>query len=125
MNRLLVFALIASFGRSSVAFAGEGLVQSASPLAVEAGRTQATAPAARNNVTPTIAAQASSLLNRLDGSKQAVFAQEQPVVSKSGLSKSKKTLIYLAVGVGFAASAFVIDRHDLNLTPSSLGTRKD
>jgi hypothetical protein len=125
MNRLLVFALIASFGSSSVAFAGEGLVQSASRLAVEAGRAEATAtPNVGAQVAPMLA-QASSLLNRGGASRPAVFAQEQPVVSKSGLSKSKKMLIYAAVGVGFAASAFVIDRHDLNLTPSSLGTRKD
>jgi hypothetical protein len=47
------------------------------------------------------------------------------VVSKTGMSKSKKLLIYAAIGAGFTASAFAIDRHDLNLTPSSLGTRKD
>ena len=71
-----------------------------------------------------IASQASTFFNRRNASKE-VLAQEQPVVSKSGLSKSKKTLIYVAVGVGFAASAYAIDRHVVNLTPSSLGTRKD
>jgi hypothetical protein len=122
MNRLLALTLIASFGSSSMAFAGEGLVQSASRLAQEAGRTQATAASVARLMIPT---RASSLLNRVDVSKEAVLDQEQPVVSKSGMSKSKKTLIYVAIGVGFVASAYAIDRHDLNLTPSSLGTRKD
>jgi hypothetical protein len=127
MNRLLALTLIASFGSSSVAFAGEGLVQSASRLVEEAERTKATAtPAAVSHATPMIATQASMLLNRIDGAnKEAMLAQEQPVVSKSGLGKGKKTLIYVAIGVGFVASAYAIDRHDLNLTPSSLGTRKD
>jgi hypothetical protein len=125
MNRLLVLTLIASFGSGSVAFAGEDLVQSASRLVEEAGRTRATATAAAGSHAPMIATQASMLLKRIDASKEARFAQEQPVVSKSGMGKGKKTLIYLAIGVGFAASAYTIDRHDLNLTPSSLGTRKD
>ena len=125
MNRLLVLTLIASFGSSSVAFAGEGMAQSASRVIEETARTQATARLAGGSPTPMITTQASTLLSRIDGSKQAVFAQEQPVVSKSGLSKSKKTLIYVAIGVGFAASAYAIDRHVLNVTPSSLGTRKD
>jgi hypothetical protein len=125
MNRVLVFTLIASFGSSSVAFAGEGLALSASRVIQETARAEATASLAIDRHAPTIATQASTLLNRIDSSKEAQFAQEQPVVSKSGLSKSKKMLIYVAIGVGFAVSAYTIDRHDLNLTPSSLGTRKD
>jgi len=125
MNRLLVLTLIASFGSSSVAFAGEGLVQSASRVIAETGRTRVTAPPAAATHAPMIATQASTFLNRIDGSKKEALAQEQSVVSKSGLGKGKKMLIYAAIGVGFAASAYAIDRHDLNLTPSSLGTRKD
>jgi hypothetical protein len=125
MSRLLVFTLIASFGSSSVALAGEGLTQSASRAIRETTRTPATAPSAVANHAPLIATQASTLLKRTEASKEALFAQEQPVVSKSGMSKSKKLLIYAAIGAGFTASAFAIDRHDLNLTPSSLGTRKD
>jgi hypothetical protein len=124
MNRLLVLTLAASFASSSVAFAGEGLAQSASRV-VEQTATQATTTLAVGSHTPMIATQASKLLNRVDVSKEAALAQEQPVVSKSGMSKSKKMLIYAAIGVGFAASAYAIDRHDLNLTPSTLGTRKD
>jgi hypothetical protein len=125
MNRLLVLTLIASFGSSSVALAGEGLAQSASRAIEETVRTPVTATSAVTNHAPLIATQASTLLKRTEPSKEALFAQEQPVVSKSGMSKSKKMLIYVAIGAGFTASAFAIDRHDLNLTPSSLGTRKD
>ena len=125
MNRLLVLTLIASFGSSSVALAGEGLTQSASRAIQETARTPVTASSAVANHAPVIATQASTLLKRTEASKEALFAQEQPVVSKSGMSKSKKMLIYVAIGAGFTASAFAIDRHDLNLTPSSLGTRKD
>jgi hypothetical protein len=125
MNRLLVFTLIASFGSGSVSFAGEGLAQSASRVVEATARTQSMTTTAVASHTPMIATQASTLLKRTEASKEALFAQEQPVVSKSGLSKSKKLLIYAAVGVGFTAAAFAIDRHDLNLTPSSLGTRKD
>ena len=125
MNRLLVLTLIASFGSSSVALAGEGLAQSASRAIEETARTPVAASLAVANHAPLIATQASTLLKRAGSSKEALFAQEQPVVSKSGMSKSKKMLIYAAIGAGFTASAFAIDRHDLNLTPSSLGTRKD
>jgi hypothetical protein len=125
MSRLLVLTLIASLGSSSVAFAGESLVQSASRAVAETGRTQMTATPPAASHAPMIATQASTLLNRIDGSKKEALAQEQPVVSKSGLGKGKKMLIYAAIGVGFAASAYAIDRHDLNLTPSTLGTRKD
>jgi Flp pilus assembly protein TadB len=125
MSRLLVFTLIASFGSSSVALAGEGFTQSASRAIQETVRTPVTASSAVENHAPLIATQASTLLKRTEASKEALFAQEQPVVSKSGMSKSKKMLIYVAIGAGFTASAFAIDRHDLNLTPSSLGTRKD
>src|SRR5215475_539500 len=110
MNRLLVLTLLASFGTSSVAFAGESLAQSASRAVAETGKTQMITTPAAASQTPMIATQASTLLKRTEASKEALFAQEQPVVSKSGMSKSKKMLIYAAVGAGFAASAFAIDR---------------
>ena len=51
--------------------------------------------------------------------------QEQPILSKSGMKKSKKMMIYLAAGVGLAATAWTIDHKVVDVTPSSLGTRKD
>ena len=46
-------------------------------------------------------------------------------VSRSGMSKTKKTLIYVGLAVGFAATVWTIDHNVLDITPSSLGTRKD
>jgi hypothetical protein len=34
-------------------------------------------------------------------------------------------MIYLAAGVGLAGAAWTIDHHVVDVTPSSLGTRKD
>ena len=41
------------------------------------------------------------------------------------MSRGKKALIYIGLGVGFAAGAYTIDHHVLNVTPSSLGKRLD
>ncbi len=101
MRRLLVLTLIASLGSGSAAFAGESLVQSATRIVQEATRAK-----------PISA-----------GSTEAL--QGQPVLAKSGMKKRTKIMIYLAAGVGFAATAYVIDQKVLNVTPSSLGTRKD
>jgi hypothetical protein len=41
------------------------------------------------------------------------------------MSKRMKAIIWLAAGVGFAATAYTIDHKVQDNTPSSLGTRKD
>jgi hypothetical protein len=41
------------------------------------------------------------------------------------MQKRTKILIFLAAGVGFGLAAYEIDHHVLNITPSTLGTRKD
>jgi len=41
------------------------------------------------------------------------------------MSRRTKVLIWLAAGVGFAATAYTIDHKVRDDTPSSLGTRKD
>ena len=41
------------------------------------------------------------------------------------MGKGKKTLIYIGLAVGFAASVWTIDHKVLDVTPSSLGTRQD
>jgi hypothetical protein len=41
------------------------------------------------------------------------------------MSKRMKAIIWLAAGVGFAATAYAIDHKVQDNTPSSLGTRKD
>ena len=113
MKRLLVFTLLTSLLGSSAAFAGESLVQSAARI-VQA---------------QTAATEADALTNRSDATtlvkKTALFAQEQAVLSKSGLKRRNKALLYISMGVGFAAAAYVIDHNVVNSTPSSLGTRRD
>jgi len=56
---------------------------------------------------------------------EGLEGQETPALAHSGMRKRTKILIYVAAGVGFAAAAYSIDHHVSNITPSSLGTRKD
>jgi|SwirhisoilCB2_FD_contig_31_17793786_length_530_multi_2_in_0_out_0_2 hypothetical protein len=120
MNRFLVCALVASIGNASAAFAGESLLTSGTrhvqQIAIEQSATAAsTAPA--SSASPAVVA----------GQKTAPSFQAEGGgnLSKSSHSKATKTLIYAALAVGFAVSAWEIDRHVLNITPSSLGQRKD
>ena len=117
MNRLLVFALVASISQASVAFAGESVLASGTRHVQELAANQASSssPEAVSVAAP------SSVV------KPAVLAYQAPAgnLSKSGMSKGKKAMIYIGLAVGFAASAYVIDHHVLNVTPSSLGTRQD
>ena len=124
MSRLLVLTLIASLGSGSAAFAGESLVQSAARIVQEA--TLAPAVATNSSTNSIATSQAATWVTRIRaGSTEASLAQGQPVLSNSGMKKSTKIMIYLAAGVGFAATAYAIDHKVLNVTPSSLGTRKD
>ena len=113
MKRLLLFTLVTSLLGSSAAFAGESLVQSAARIAqAQAVAVEAGAVASRSDTTTVT-------------KKTALFAQEQAVLSKSGLKRRNKALLYIGMGVGFAAAAYVIDHNVVNSTPSSLGTRRD
>ena len=114
MNRLLVFALVASVSQASVAFAGESILTSGARRVQEL--------AVSNETSAPTSSDAASVV------KPAVSAYQAPSggnLSKSGLSKGKKAMIYIGLAVGFAASAWVIDHHVLDVTPSSLGTRQD
>jgi hypothetical protein len=119
MNRLLVFALVASIGNASAAFAGESILKSgarhAQQLAIaDASASTATAVATPAGATVTV------------GQKPAAsFQAEGGTLSKSGMGKGKKTLIYVGLAVAFAATVWTIDHNVLDITPSSLGTRQD
>ena len=118
MNRLLVFALVASIGNVSAAFAGESLLVSGARHVQQIAVTEPAVPsavAANTSVTPAPVGQQAT----------AAYQGSAANLSKSGMSKGKKALIYIGLGVGFAASAWTIDHHVLNVTPSSLGTRQD
>lgn len=113
MRRVLAFALVLWLGNTSASFAGETLLESASRLTREAARTQVPLPT-------TAAAAVAPLRSPL-----ALALQGQPGLASSGMSKRKKALIWLATGVGFAAVAYGIDHNVRDVTPSTLGTRKD
>jgi hypothetical protein len=120
MKGLLVFALVASIGHASTALAGESILTSGARHVQQmtAGEALAsTAPDAPRTVgaVKTVATPVST----------SAFQTEGTTLSRSGMGKGKKMLIYIAIGVGFAASAWTIDHHVLNVTPSSLGTRQD
>ncbi|SRR6266849_10268840 len=108
MRRCLVFVLVLWLGNTSAAF-GETLLASATRLAREAARAQAPLQ------TTSVAAPRSTL----------AMQQEAPALATSGMSRRTKVLIWLAAGVGFAATAYTIDHKVRDDTPSSLGTRKD
>ncbi len=103
IRRLVVLTLVGSLGSGSLAFAGEGLLQSGVRIVSKAAET----PMARGAV------------------GHEALAQEAPALATSRMSRRTKILIALAAGVGFAVTAYTIDHHVVDITPSSLGTRKD
>ncbi|HUR33165.1 MAG TPA: hypothetical protein VM032_05175 [Vicinamibacterales bacterium] len=118
MNRLLVFVLAASLGNASVAFAGESLLTSGTRHVrhlTEAGPVSV----------PTSAPGSASLVLPAGRQVAASFQDQGGTLSKSGMGKGRKTLIYVGLAVAFAASVWTIDHHVLDVTPSSLGTRQD
>jgi hypothetical protein len=111
MRRSLACALVLWLGNTSTALAGETLLASATRLAREAARVQAPSQ------TTSVAAPHGTFALAQQG--------QQPTLATSGASKRTKVIVWLAAGVGFAATAYVIDHKVRDDTPSSLGTRKD
>jgi len=120
----MVFVVVASFGSGSAAFAGETIMQSASRIVQQASEPADRPATVENRARSAGASRPDGWVNALAASS-VTLAQEQPALSKSGMKKRTKAMIFLGLGVGFAASAYVIDHHVVNVTPSSLGTRKD
>jgi len=122
-SRALALTLIASVLSGSIAFAEEGRPESGSRIVQEAGRAPGLLAAAS---TPTIvASRAATLVNRIDPARSEARLGQEPALARHGMRKRTKIMIYVAAGVGFAATAYTIDRKVLNVTPSTLGTRKD
>ena len=122
MKRLLVFFVVSSVANVSMAFAGESLVASGARHVQRVAAAESTV--AVSSVVPNGDA---SLTANVPAAKTVApsFQGQGGTVSQSGMSKGKKALLYIAIGVGFAATAWTIDHHVLDVTPSSLGTRKD
>src|ERR1700687_2800889 len=107
MRRVLVVALVLLLGHQPAAVAGETLLASAARLAREAARAQAPSQ------TTAVSAPRGTL---------ALAQQGLPSLASSSMSRRRKMLIWLAAGVGFAATAYTIDHKVQDNTPSSLGT---
>ena len=113
MKRLLVFVLALSLGQSSVALAGESLLESAKRVTKEMTETQ-TAPRVEKS-----GAKRGPAFAALQGGRG------QQTLENSGMRKRTKLMIALAAVVGFAAAAYTVDNRVEDTTPSTLGTRGD
>jgi hypothetical protein len=114
MKRFFAMALVVTLANASTALAGESLL-SAGSRHVQQLATTTEAPAPSTTQVPAA-----------KGAKpEAAYQGQGGTLSKSGMGKSKKAMIYLGLAVGFAASVWAIDHHVLDVTPSSLGTRQD
>ena len=119
MRRLLVFVLALSLGQSSVALAGESLLESARRVTREMTQAQ------------TVSTQAPRIEKSGPATKRGpAFAalqggQGQQTLENSGMRKRTKFMIALAAVVGFAAAAYTVDSKVEDTTPSTLGTRGD
>lgn len=124
MNRLVVFALVASVGHASAAFAGPSLLTSGERHVQQIARDESVASTtlASTTLASPLAAGAAVTIGSQTGPALQVG---QSTLAHSGMRKRTKVMIALGLGVGFAASAWTIDHHVLDVTPSSLGTRQD
>ncbi len=125
IGRPLVFALIVSIGSSSMALAGEGLLQSGSRIVAQAVQTKATVDTQTATDTRSAGSKALALVNRIDRPLAASSTTAQQTLSESGMKKRNKVLLFIAIGAGFAGAAYAIDHSVLDITPSSLGQRRD
>ncbi|HEX7798276.1 MAG TPA: hypothetical protein VF456_28125 [Vicinamibacterales bacterium] len=123
MSRLVALTVVISLCASPLTFAGEGLMQSG----VRVVQQQVAQDARPAPATTQLSGRSdSSKSNGFISASNAAAMQEGPaVLSKSGMSKRTKVMIYLAAGVGLAGTAWAIDHKVLDVTPSSLGTRRD
>lgn len=121
MYRLLVFALVASVGNASMAFAGESLLKSGARHVQQIAAAEATASQSTNAPSALPAGTVVSV-----GTKSTPSFQQEPGnLSKSGMRKSTKILLYTGLALAFVGSVWTIDHHVQDITPSSLGTRQD
>lgn len=119
MNRLLVIALVASLGNVSVAVAGESILTAGTRHVQQIAATDTFASSA------TVTRPAFAKVTVGQKTKAAAYQEQGGNLSQHGMSKGKKALLFIALGVGFAAGAYAIDQKVLDITPSSLGTRQD
>jgi hypothetical protein len=122
MSRLMALTLAFSLSVTSFTFAGEGLMQSGARIVQQQVAQTVALPSTSAR---SIATRDSAKSTGFSGSNAAALQEGPAVLSKSGMSKRTKIMIYLAAGVGLAGTAWAIDHKVLDVTPSSLGTRRD
>jgi hypothetical protein len=120
MNRFLALALVVSLGNASAVFAGESILTSGARHVQQLAAVESSAAATIARV-PAPAGAVVTVGQKPTPSFQA----EGGTISKSGMGKGKKTMIYVGLAVAFAATVWTIDHNVLDITPSSLGTRQD
>jgi hypothetical protein len=119
MKRMIVLTVVGVLGSAPAALAGESLLSSG-VRHVQHLASSATPAAA----VPLAAAYPAPA--KAGTSKPAPSLQEQiGTLSKSGMSKRTKALIFIGIAVGFAAGAYAIDHSVVDVTPSTKGTRQD
>jgi hypothetical protein len=122
MSRLVALTVVMTLGTSPVTFAGEGLMESASRAVNQQVVNGAAQPSAGRGIAVT-----NDSVKRAGVWAAPTFAEQQSgqALSKNGMRRRTKVMIYLAAGVGLASAAWAIDHQVLDVTPSSLGTRRD
>ncbi len=112
MKCFCAIVLLASLVPTS-AFAGEGLLASGSRHVQQLAAVPAEA-AAPSATTPGKGTQPA-----------AAYQGQSGTLSRSGMSKGKKALIYIGLAAVAVGGIMTIDKNVLDVTPSSLGTRQD
>ncbi len=110
MKRVCAIALVACLSPLT-AFAGEGLAASGARHVQEIAATQ---PATTQSAPAGVAAK-----------PVAAFQGQGGNLSRSSMSKGKKTLIFIGLAAIAVGGILTIDRNVLDVTPSTLGTRQD
>src|SRR5215831_13365832 len=102
MRRVVALTVAISLSASSIWFAGEGVMQSG----VRIVQQQATQNAgSASTVVRSKATNAPDKSNGFSAAGAAAMQEGPAVLSKSGLSKRTKVMIYLAAGIGLAGTA--------------------
>ncbi len=122
MKRVLVLTVAVALVQSSVAFAGDGLLASATRVARAIAQTPAASTADRSRASAVSPGSTPAALGQAGG---PVLAQQAPGLEASGMGKGRKIMIAVAAAVGFAATAYAIDHHVEDNTLSSHGLRQD
>jgi hypothetical protein len=117
-SRFVALTLVVSLGAGSGVLAEQPLSQSASRAVLKVEQQQIQRAKG-------IASHAVAVRPEASRSEAQATGGAEPTVAKSGMRLRTKLLIYGAIGAGFAGSAYAIDRHVVDVTPSHLGTRHD